>query len=432
MIRSMTAASALVALVAACATPAVEPTSMAPLPGLRTTDDWVNLHTRHRVTGLEDRRFSPEEYWDVALPVIAGTPRLALSEVGRSIEDRPLREVVFGTGPTRVLLWSQMHGDESTASMTLVDLFAWLGSDDPLVDDLATRVTLHFIPLLNPDGAARFQRRNAVGIDVNRDARRLATPEAQTLKAVHDRVEPDFAFNLHDQNVRTRVGRTDRGAAISLLAPAFNAERDINPTRERAMRVASGIATAVEPVVGPHVTRYNDAFNPRAFGDLISAWGASAILIESGGLRDDPQKQTLRRANFVALAYALELIARERWNELSTSGYEGLPPNGRAVDDLLVRGGTIVLENGITVRMDLLINYGRPLLAEAPRLSDAGDLDGSESRDTLDLDGLFLHPTQDMQDSAGALLIGAPTAFRVTRDLAGRDEISRFGTEPGR
>jgi len=77
--------------------------------------------------------------------------------------------------------------------------------------------------------------------------------------------------------------------------------------------------------------------------------------------------------------------------------------------------------------MDLLVNYGRPLLREQPRLSDAGDLDGYESSDTLDLTGLYLHPTTEMRGSDGALLIGAPAAFRVTRDLDGRDEVSTFG-----
>jgi hypothetical protein len=393
----------------------------AGLADLRDTDAWVDLHAQFRVAGLDDRRFSPEHYWDVALPVIEATPRLRISQVGESLEGRPLREVVFGSGPTTVLLWSQMHGDESTASMTLVDLFAWLASDDPWVEELGRRTTLHFIPVLNPDGATRFQRRNAVGIDVNRDARRLATPEARTLKAVHDRVEPDFAFNLHDQNVRTRVGRTDRRAAFSLLAPAFNEARDVNPTRERAMRLAAAIAAVVEPLLGDRVTQYDDAFNPRAFGDLISAWGASAILIESGGLDGDPQKQALREANFVALGHALEVIARERWNDADTEGYSALPPNGRSIDDLLVTGGTLVLPTGTTVRMDLSLNFMRPLVGPeaGTTLRDAGDLEGYEASDTMDVGGLYLLPGPGMLDDDGVLRIGAPVGFRVSRDQAG-------------
>ncbi len=404
-------------------------------PDLRSVVDWEAAHDGARQPGLEDRRFSPEQYWEIAMPLVEATERLSVAEVGHSVEGRPLREIVFGSGPIRVLAWSQMHGDESTASMSLVDLLAWLGSDDPLVRDLGSRITLHMIPILNPDGAARFIRRNALGVDVNRDARRLATPEGRTLKAVHDRVEPDFAFNLHDQNVRTRVGSTDRGAAISLLAPAFNRTRDVNPTRERAMRIASAIALAVEPVVGDHVTQYNDAFNPRAFGDLISAWGASAVLIESGGMERDPQKQRLRRANFVALGHALEVIARERWSAIGTDVYEALPPNGRAVDDLLVMGGTVVIEGwsgARETRLDLLVRYARPLLERGGALGDLGDLEGYEARDTLDATGLYILPQGEMRPEGGILEPGAPATFLLARDPDGRDVVLDFDGGPGR
>ena len=113
-----------------------------------------------------------------------------------------------GTGPFRVLLWSQMHGDESTASMALADIFAYLASveADPLRDRLQRELTITFVPMLNPDGAELFQRENAAGIDVNRDGRQLSTPEARALKALRDRLQPQVGFNLHDQNARTRAG----------------------------------------------------------------------------------------------------------------------------------------------------------------------------------------------------------------------------------
>ena len=441
--RALTLSALL--LVASCSTNPPERRSAGPEPvrasdlpglaGLRSPGAWVETHAEIRQAGLEDRRFTPEEYWSIALPLVEATPRLDVSEVGRSVEGRPLREVVFGSGPIRVLAWSQMHGDESTASMSLVDLLAWLGSDDRLVESLAARISLHIIPVLNPDGAARFQRRNALGIDVNRDARRLVTPEGRTLKAVHDRVNPDFAFNLHDQNVRTRVGRTDAGAAISLLAPAFNERRDINPTRERAMRIASAIALAVRPVVGDLVTRYDDAFNPRAFGDLISAWGASAVLIESGGTSDDPQKQRLRLANFVALGHALELISTERWTRVGPDVYESLPPNGRAVSDLLVLGGTVVVEGWPGVRevpMDLLVGFDQPLLQRGGTIRDLGDLAGYESLDTLDATGLYILPTAAMRSTDEVLAPGVPASFELARDPEGRDVVLRFDGGPGR
>ena len=61
-------------------------------------------------------------------------------------------------------------------------------------------MTVHFIPMLNPDGAELFNRHNAIGIDINRDALRLQSPESQLLKKVRDSLDADFGFNLHDQS----------------------------------------------------------------------------------------------------------------------------------------------------------------------------------------------------------------------------------------
>ena len=35
-------------------------------------------------------------------------------------------------------------------------------------------LTIHVVPMLNPDGAERYQRRNVQDIDINRDARAAA------------------------------------------------------------------------------------------------------------------------------------------------------------------------------------------------------------------------------------------------------------------
>ena len=77
---------------------------------------------------------------------------------------------------------------------------------------------------------------------MNRDARRLATPEARALKSVHDRFQPAFGFNLHDQGARTRVGAAGLQSAIALLAPAFDSARSWNASRLHARLVAARAA----------------------------------------------------------------------------------------------------------------------------------------------------------------------------------------------
>lgn len=392
----------------------------------------TELHTAVRVDGLDDRRFSPEHWWGRVTPLLGDGVRV--TRIGESAEGRPLRMVSFGDGGTQVLLWSQMHGDESTASMALADLLHLFARADshPVARAIGREATVHVIPILNPDGAARFQRRNAQGIDINRDARRLQTPEGRALKEAVDRLAPDFGFNLHDQSTSVRMEGSDRGVAIALLAPAFNEARDVDDKRLRAMKVASLLIEAMRPLVGDHIAKYDDTYNPRAFGDLVGAWGASTILIESGAWADDPQKQHLRATNFVGLVAALEGIASGRYEDYDEAAYEALAFNGRRLPDLHIRGATLVVPGLPQLRADLMVSYDRPLLRQAGRITDIGDLDGFEAQDTLDLTGLFLIPFGDALDEQGALQVGNPARFLVAEDSAGSRVQLRFDGGPPR
>ena len=382
-----------------------------------------------RVADLEDRAFQPGHWWDVAGPLVTGARGFTTEDIGRSSEGRPLRHVAWGRGDTRVLLWSQMHGDESTASMALADLFRFLGEhqDHPITRRLRDATTLHVLPVMNPDGAARFQRRNAQGIDINRDARALASPEGRALHDLRERVKPDFGFNLHDQQPGYRAGDSDRGTAIALLAPAFNEAREVDASRARAIEVAVAIRAVIEPYVGGHIARWDDTFNPRAFGDLTARAGVSTVLIESGGIEGDPQKQQLRKLNFLALVGALDAIATGAHAGLPHAPYDDLPENGKVWPDLLVEGGTLVLPGQPSARADLLIDFARPLLERGATLADIGDLGDVRARRTIDASGLYIVPVDTPAAPAPGgprtLAPGMPAYFHLSRDPQGRDVV---------
>jgi hypothetical protein len=325
-----------------------------------------------------------------------------------------------------------MHGDESTATMALADIIRFFHDwpDHPLAKRIAAGATIHMIPMLNPDGAERFRRRNAQGIDVNRDARRLQTPEGQLLKRIDDELQPAFGFNLHDQNAAVRVGKSDRGVSIALLAPAFDSARDVDTKRRRAMQVASLLVTAMDPMVGGHIAKYDDSFNPRAFGDLIGKWGASTVLIESGAWADDPEKQYLREANFVGILSALDGIATGSYATYDPAVYDALAYNGRRVPDLLITGGTLAVPGIATLQADILVNYDEPLTREGGVISDIGDLGGVEAQDTLDVTGLYLIPMRAAMDGRGGIDTGRPARFIVAEDAQGRRVRFRFEGGP--
>jgi len=411
------------------------PPGPSPAPGParpgHDTEALLALYDQVRVEGLEDRRFRQDTFWDVVGPRVEGSRVFRVETVGESAEGRTLKTVSFGHGPASVFLWSQMHGDESTATMALADIYNLVATrpDHPLVRTIMEGATVHTLPMLNPDGAQRFQRRNAQGIDINRDARRLTTPEGKVLKAVRDDLDPDFGFNLHDQGIGTRVGRTDRGVAIALLSPPFDESRAVNQDRHRAMEVMGVMIRAMEPLVGHHMAKYDDTFNPRAFGDLITHWGTATILVESGGWEEDPQKQYLRKTNFVGLLAALESIATGSYDGVGRSLYEGLPPNGRRIGDLLVTGGTVVIDGIPEFQADFLVSYDRPLLKEAGEFSDIGDMGEAQAMDTISVEGLFIHPLEaalERSDGGVQMAPGLPAHFRVTRDREGQDELWRF------
>ena len=58
--------------------------------------------------------------------------RLHVEELGRSVQGRSIHLLTLGRGPRRILLWSQMHGDEPSATPALLDLAGFLlASPDP-------------------------------------------------------------------------------------------------------------------------------------------------------------------------------------------------------------------------------------------------------------------------------------------------------------
>jgi hypothetical protein len=269
--------------------------------------------------------------------------RLAIEEVGRSVQGRPLYLATFGTGPRKVLLWSQMHGDEPSATPALLDvadtLLSW---ESPEAHAILESLTLLMIPMLNPDGAQRYARRNAQAIDVNRDALSLTTPEGRALEAVRDRFQPELGFNLHDQNRRTTVGDTGVLATISLLAVSGDRAGTLTPGRARAKRVCSAVARTLAPFVPGGVARYDEDWNPRAFGDNLTAWGTPIVLIESGGVPPGRPLSDLTRLDYVALLTALHGLAKDDLAGETADLYESLARNQDNLwTDVILEGGRV-------------------------------------------------------------------------------------------
>ena len=336
----------------------------------------------------------------------ADPSRFILERVGASGEGRSINLLTTGTGPFRVLLWSQMHGDEPTATAALFDVFDYFQRHrgDPVVQRILSSLTLYVVPMLNPDGAERFQRRNAQGIDINRDALGLQTPEGQILKSLRDRFNPKIGFNLHNQGWNTSIGDPPKPASISLLSVAYDKPRTENAGRKLTKKVCAVIRDALEPFASGQIGRYDDEFEVRAFGDNLTLWGTPVVLIETGPFPSSEPDPALVRLNFIAILSALDALATGNVEKADPKRYETLPMNESKGLYILVKNATILSGTGIrafTADIGISANRrvrtveGRRQIQMQANIADLGDLRTYGALRTIDANGLMAAPLWD-------------------------------------
>ena len=346
----------------------------------------------YREPAITHRRFT---HADLQPLIQKHSGSFQLEKLGVSIEERSVTALNWGKGQTKVMLWSQMHGNESTATMALFDLFNFLEGKGDGLDDLRTllqaQLDLKFIPMINPDGAEAFKRRNALDIDLNRDAISQISPEAVILKKARDDFEPAFGFNLHDQQIYYNVVNTPKQATISVLAPAYNLETEINEVRGNAMKTIVGMNEVLQQLIPGQVGKYDDAFEPRAFGDNIQKWGTSTILIESGGYVGDTEKQFIRKLNFLIILNALHQIATKGYEQYTTEQYFAIPDNGSQLMDLIINEMQVKVKDKL-YPVDLAIRRRESEANGSYYMSgsveDLGDMQVYFGFETLDATGL--------------------------------------------
>lgn len=349
---------------------------------------------------------NPEGLGREILRLAATHPASVSAEtIGTSFHGKEIRMVSIGRGPKSILLWSQMHGDEPSATPALLDLADFLAREaaSPEVARILDAFTLRMIPMLNPDGASVYERRNAQGIDINRDALMLATPEGRLLKSIRDRFSPILAFNLHDQGRRITVGETGVLSSISLLAVAGDEKGTITPGRLRAKRVASRIARVLAPSIPGGVARYDEDWNPRAFGDNITAWGSPVVLIESGGFPKGGGFRDLTRLNFIALVSILDGLARNDLADETPDLYDALLRNkADAYADVALVGASLLEPRSgkwfeADVAFDILasdqaVSGCAPAPRTGSRIVEVGDSRVVKPGRTIDARGMAMAP----------------------------------------
>ena len=276
-----------------------------------------------------------------------------VSVIGYSVEKRPIHKIVIGKGSKKILMWSQMHGNESTTTKALFDVFnVFKDSNSKNIKRILENCTICFVPMLNPDGAEVYTRYNANAVDLNRDAQDMSQPESKVLRDLFNEFKPDFCFNLHGQRTIFSAGKRNKSAVLSFLAPAQDDKYSISKNRKVAMDLICRIQNALQIVIPEQIGIYDDTFNQDCVGDTFQGLGAATILYEAGHFPEDYQRETTRELIFKALFLGLDLISQTTDLGEHHKFYFQIPENEKLHRDIIIRN--VLIDNEIK---DVSIQY---------------------------------------------------------------------------
>lgn len=291
------------------------------------------------------------------LPFLESLPQtFNLKIEGKSVLDKNIYSLKVGTGATKIYIWSQMHGNESTTTKAIIDFLAFLNSNADEAIQILEYFTLYIIPILNPDGAENYTRVNANQVDLNRDSVDLSQPESKILRKCFDEFEPDFAFNMHDQRTLFAAGNQNKPATISFLAPSYNMKTEINEVRTIAMQIISEIYTEISKYIPNQIGRFDDAFNLNCIGDFFTSLGVPTILFEAGHFQNDYTREETRKIVFVALLKSIFSIKDQTYLTQDIKNYFNIPENQKLINDILLKNIN-VKEGKIIKKRNLGIQY---------------------------------------------------------------------------
>lgn len=281
--------------------------------------------------------------------------------IGKSVLDKPIYSYEIGTGKTRIYLWSQMHGNESTTTKALFDFINVLNSGSEFAQKMLEAFTFYCIPILNPDGAALYTRANANEIDLNRDSQSLTQPESKVLREVFEAFKPHYCFNLHDQRTIFGAGETGKPATVSFLAPSYNEEREINENRLKAINLIAAINDELEKYIPGQIGRFDDSFNINCIGDTFQFLGVPTILFEAGHFQNDYSREITRKFIFFSLVTSFKALLENDIVNNRIADYLNISQNKVVFYDFMYKNIKINYD-GIEIITNFVAQYKEELI----------------------------------------------------------------------
>ena len=332
-----------------------------------------------------ERYISPEKLFSY----LQSNYRDYIKEVGKSGLGKPIYMMTLGKGATKIAAWSQMHGNESTATLAMLDLLAIFEKHPELKEKLFELIQLDFIFMLNPDGSEQWTRRNAFDIDINRDYLRNSSSEMKILKSVVLTGDYDYLLNLHDQRtIFTTDGK--HPATLSFLAPSESPERAITENRKKSMAVIAAVYLQMKQMLPNRIAKYTDEFYPTSAGDNFMKAGIPSVLVEGGFYENDIDRKKTREFYTQALYFALKAMSVLKGETYSYETYLDIPQNKETHFDLIYRD--VRLNTDFECVLDIAVQYreildGDGKLTYQPYVMEVGDLHHKKGWKEIDCKG---------------------------------------------
>ncbi|WP_037325089.1 M14 family metallopeptidase [Salinimicrobium terrae] len=324
---------------------------------METAEEFIGNYSQFKIDCLQGRLI---KYDNLQEALVELKKVYEIVEIGKSFLNIPIQAIKVGSGSKKILAWSQMHGNETTTTKGLLDFLNFLNKNREIdvVKEIFRQCTLLIIPMLNPDGAARYTRENVNKVDLNRDALNLHEPESKVLRKCFEDFKPHFCFNLHDQRTIFGAGERKFPATISFLAPSMDAKRTVTKERKKAMQIISAMNMELQKIIPGQIGRFDDSFNINCTGDFFQAQKVPTILVECGHFPQDYLREETRKFFAFSFFIGLRSIATGRYDQENLEDYLQIPGNEKSFRDIMLRD---VVINDETV--DVAIQYSEKIKA---------------------------------------------------------------------
>ena len=298
--------------------------------------DIEKWHSNNHQKDLSGRRITVEKI----IPLIKKWRSIfKVKRIGSSEMGKDIFSITFGTGEKNILIWTQMHGNESSGTKAVFDLLKFIEESDEyenITKMIHERCKITIVPILNPDGAENYTRVNEHQIDLNRDVIDQKAAESKILMKILTEINPEYCFNLHDQRTIFSIGKERNPATISFLAPSVDEERTITNGRKETMKTIVSMNDMLQKFIPGQVGRYSDEFYPTATGDNFQKMGHNTILIESGHYENDYQREHTRKYTFLALLQGINAVVNPE-KDIASQKYFEIPENEKYYLDMIFK-----------------------------------------------------------------------------------------------